>query len=1047
MRSHIDPLDSDTFVIQSERDVRDMIEAYLGWLVHFLFPLSTPPITPHNTVALDRRGSINRGEVLLKRFKLGSAPERVATSLQQVREQFLLWLTGTSEALGSYDRTVWMGCHLWLERRFATGFRLLFFEGQNWQPTDAALSAAQVVYGWPSTLSRLVFQRYPTSENPFLNGRSPTSFYTAICAFDNQQEKDDFETASGLRDDQYIYLWSGTAPGERCDFNDELLVWFRNAGLLTENQRLPDQPLEVLGNSIEKQKRWELLRRETFNPDDDDLDDYFEDKKNTFKDLLRHASRELSESSLAFKRSEATLKKILGKDDLSSDDCFWSLQSVMFYDWKYYYLFPFSYERQQFAGLALSAAKPILQSHLRLIALFTSRMLEVFAETEDWARNRLRHQKASNLLRASERISDAWANREPTQNNLGSHKPFFRKLLAIVFEDGSAGSISSDHFLGNASPEEHHLEPGRKDERPNILYAAVNYWSSFLPDRVFAEWLSPNLGESRQEIWDTTWDVYRSITNAARDQFQYHTFNDFLFERAPRKSTIEWRWHERQVIPRSYENPSSWASEPPSMTRDVERILFANIEISTSEIKAGVRNCIDQLQINIASIASLCREELKSYIHELAHFRKVSLGIFDGDLRCLQQTLKELDCEVSKQGEAINGRKQLAKSQAAEYLIRLALYLNVQMNTTKGADADSNTFLSLPRCAFMGWALNNYYRPDTFSPELQAKAQDGDEVYSHFYSIPVHVSAADEADISRSSILSLGTFQSLTPNELILLRDIGKEIVLPSMMIDQREEIRVHEREKLRAGMAVGLYHQLGQVVKTVRSRVGALIDEGDRLQNKMKELEKSQTFDRVIRSAISKWEGHRDYSIKRMERLQMFRNFAFGQLTGAIENPAYASAKSVAEEALQLAQEYLLDDFPLGIDIKFGGTLGKHQVNEDAYGFILQEIIANACRGASGPTPWVQIEINEEEGKAYIDVTNSLSREKYIKLLGDKPDPSQEPGPEKQSGRGLFGVYCLFQARNVHAPEAIGPHHKDGVYWFGFRCPIIDFYSVSSHR
>jgi len=902
----------------------------------------------------------------------------------------------------------------------------LFFDGQNWQPTDAALSAAQTVYGWPNTLTRLVFQYFPITEDPFLNGISPASFCTAICAFDNHQEKEQFERASGLSDNQYIYLWTGTAPAERCDFNDELLVWFRNTGLLTDNQRLPNQPLEVLGHSIEKQKRWEFLRREIINPDNDDLQDYFLDVKTDFdfKALVARCSSELSESSAAFKRCEATLRNILRKDDFNSDDCFWSLQSVMFYDWKYYYLFPFSYERQQCAGLALSTAKPILQSHLRLIALFASRILEVFAETEDWARGRLRYRRASNLLRASEKISDTWAKNQTSENGVVGHKPFFQHLLRIVFETDK-----------------------RQDERPDILYAVVNYWSSFLPDRVFAEWLSDDLGESRQDSWDKAWEVYKSITTNAREQFQYHTFNDFLFEHAYRKSTLEWRWHERQVIPRSHETPSSWVSEPPSLTRDVERILFANIEFDANEVGISVGKCVEQLQLNISSVASLCSEEIKGHIQELNKFQRDSLGIFDEDLPCLRYTLNTLDSEINHYPAATNG-KTLAKAQTAEYLIRLAIYLNVQMNTIRGADAESNTaFLSLPRCAFMSWALTKYYKPATFSPELAARSQDSDEVYSHFYSIPVHVSAADEVGTSRSSILSLGTLQSLTPDELLLLRDIGKEMILPAMMIDQHQEIRVRERERVRAGMAVGLYHQLGQVVKTVRSRVEALIIEGDRLQRAMQRLERSESFDEVTQSAISKWEDHRDYSLNRLDRLQMFRNFAFGQLTGVIENAVYASAKSVAEQALLLAQEYLLDDRPFGVDIKFGAGLAHYQVNEDAYGFILQEIIANACRGASGPEPWVQIDINEDGGNAFIDVTNSVSQDKYIRLLKDKPDPSQEPGPEKQSGRGLFGVFCLFQARNVQAPEPIGPHVKEGVYSFGFRCPIIDFYSASARR
>ncbi|HKU77633.1 MAG TPA: hypothetical protein VJR02_27215, partial [Pyrinomonadaceae bacterium] len=667
---------------------------------------------------------------------------------------------------------------------------------------------------------------------------------------------------------------------------------------------------------------------------------------------------------------------------------------------------------------------------------------------------RIRERRRTNLHAAEDRVHEAWNKRALRGRAIteGHEKLFKWMLRDVVFGREDRQQAYSRSGQSDKWERENLKRTWLEGQKGDVVFAAMNYWNEATHaqgGRVFADWLSdPLLQEVPYDIWRERSEEYLKLTSEARKNSpKYYTLNDFLFDQAPRKEILEWRGYDWQIFPRSQDNPIDWVVEPPSVTPDVRRTLFKEIEHENlSVLNDGLAaECVRKIEHSVRVLKKALQQHLdhysKKFEYEAANpGSKISsgLGLYDGDFGSLERVLKRLSDDVASIEDPGDSEVESSQEVTAEYLIRLAIYLNARMNTTE------KDFLGVSKCAFITWALYHYYGPEALplsEPADQRKKR------WHFYSIPIHIPLPAQEGIQRTSILSLCTKNRLTDEELRLWRDVGSEIVLSTMMIDQHEEIRVSERERIRAGMAVGLYHQLGQVLYSVRARVRGLITEGQQLYDEITNIGEERTLDEVTQFAISKWPEHRDFSIRRLERLQLFRNFAFGQLTGVVENRNYASAKSVAEEALEQAKEYLLDDVPAGINLEFDDTLAQHVVNQDAYGFILQEIIANALRGASGPKPWVRINVTVEGNKAFINVTNSVSKEVYRKLKENPPEPSKEPGPERQSGRGLFGVYCLFQARRIEAPERIGPCKSREKFWFGFRCPIIDFYSASARQ
>jgi len=1044
MRSHVDPLDENTFLVQSERDVSEMVEAYLGKLFHYLFPISSPAIPPHNTSLLNREESITHGIELRQKFGLGETDDalvnsEVGPSLDQIRSQFLFWLTGSQFRQDNYRRDVWAACHLWLEKRIATGYRLLFLQGQNWQPLDATWSITRVVHDWPDTFTRSVFGSFQAGKEPLPATRPVSSLCTAICAFDNVQEKEEFESISGLGEDEYIYLWSGRRPDEPSDFKDGRLVWFKNAGPLDVGT-LPAQPLQWLGNPNGVQERWNLLVSEMkkgFAPHDAA---HFRKLQHRFREHLKRDSGRLS---AAFSRCEETLNKVLGVVLNPSDRCFWSLQSVMFYDWKYWYLFPFSYERQSRGGLTFSSIQPLTQSQIYLTTIFMQKILQLFAETEDWARSRIRERREENLHEAAIRVHDVWTRR--AGENIGiteGHEKLFRGILdEIVFDPKGSQHSSPPRFQVGHEPT-YLRRTWKEGQKGNIIFAAMNYWNEAMyaqGKRVFAEWLSPSLGDDRNARWKRNWDAYQKLTGDARKtEPAYYTLNDFLFDQAARKEVLEWRGYDWQIFPRGQDKPSDWVAEPPSVTPDVRDALFKEIESGNppSQTNNSASGYIKNLETKVRILKPGLEQHLAYYSEHLNSQTGIELGIYEGDFLCLKRVLELLNEEIQSLDDPWGGELDSSEEITSEYLIRLAIYLNTRMNNTR-----KENFLGVSRCAFLTWALYKHYGPNSFQVAL-TDADATPKTRWHFYSIPIHIPLPDQEGIQRTSILSLCTRGRLRDEELRLWGNIGAEMVLPAMMIDQRQEIRIREGQRLRAGMAVGLYHQLGQVLASARLSLDTVLDQGRRFYDTVRKSESlDSSLDEGTLFATKQWTPSKLKATKRMDRLQMFREFAFGQLTGAVREAPSASAWRIALDALEIAKEYSVGSSLAGrIEIEVSKKLETLTINEDAYGFILQEILANACRHASGENPWVRVDLVDEGGTLQIEVRNSVSEDTYAELKRVPPDVSSEPGPEKQSGRGLFGVYCLFQARKINDAPKVILGRDDANCWLAFQVPVIDF-------
>jgi hypothetical protein len=379
---------------------------------------------------------------------------------------------------------------------------------------------------------------------------------------------------------------------------------------------------------------------------------------------------------------------------------------------------------------------------------------------------------------------------------------------------------------------------------------------------------------------------------------------------------------------------------------------------------------------------------------------------------------------------------------AAEYLVRLALYLNVQMNTMEGGFKDG-LFLGLYRCAFLSWALFEHYHPDRFRGSLSVDHSSRRSTTWYFYSIPIHIPLVEKEEASRTSIISLGTTQALTNDELKGWSEIGKEIVLPALMIDLSKEVREREFERLRAGMAVGLYHQLGQVLASARARTDILISEGEGLSELVEHLNSIDgidqgEFDTYKEEKLQAWKQNIKQVRARLDRGQMFRDFAYAQLTGTISTKTSATALHVAKAAFEIAKEYLLNlDPSQSVSLEFDPSLDAIKISEAAYGFILQELVANAYRITSQlPNPKIWISVVQEDGKSFLEVRNSISEEIHRRLKKTPLNFKDAPGPDRQSGRGLFGIYCIFRARKIRN----APKYQLTQTELAFRVPVIEF-------
>jgi hypothetical protein len=966
MREHLNPENADELLIKGEHDIGEMIEAYFGTLFHQLFRLSDHPTKPLNTSVVNQEESRKRMARLKSKFRLTDESfeaSLVTDHLKHLRELFSSTLKSSQKNDHQNSKNyVWAGGHLWLERRLATGFRLLFLEGEQWNSPRASWHISRVVHDWPHTFSRTILREFRTNYAFPKLGEVPQTpqICTAICAFNNTAEKKYFEAASGFSEGEYIYLWTGD-DSLISDFNNSELVWFKDPGEMHDDESLkkhvlPKEPVRALGLASEARSRWSILRdewREGLASRDVNLDSTLMMRFVYERNLLRDIYKKLEEKDLTgrlpdehwLKRNTNLLRRILRKENYSLGNTFWAIQSVMFYDWKYWYMFPFDYEGSPSGGFALSSANPITEGKIRQFAIILNELLSVFTETEEWARNRLRQKKEINLKRAAVRVHSEWVRRGKEGREIENHENLFRNLSRIVLDLIFAESLKRLQNSDPLSPQVKFLYETWEEQVRNIDYSVVNYWSTLERERVFAEWLSPSLGEGAKERWDKVWSIYKQITHLARDEFKYYTFNDFLFDKAPRKAVLEWRGHNWQIVPRGQDNPKDWVTEPPSITPDVALVLFKDLKFDYENEEINVEKYIKEIEQRVDHLKEFLVDHTDSYSKKLADFittnERIELGVYEGDLSSLSNVLEQLrdgttGLRYETDSDDLLYVHTSQKRLAAEYLVRLAIYLNVQMNTMEEG-FKKDIFLGFYRCAFLSWALFEHYHPDRFRSSLSVDQSNSRSTSWYFYSIPVHIPLVQKGEASRTSIISLGTNLALTGDELKGWSEIGKEIVLPALMIDLSKEVKEREFERLRAGMAVGLYHQLGQVLASARARTDILIGEGDGLSELVEHLEsvdgiEQEDFDAYKEEKLQAWKQNTQQVRARLNRGQMFRDFAYAQLTGTISEKKSACAIDVAKDAFDIAKEYLFNlDPSKSVSVLFDPSLEEINISEAA--------------------------------------------------------------------------------------------------------------------
>jgi hypothetical protein len=196
------------------------------------------------------------------------------------------------------------------------------------------------------------------------------------------------------------------------------------------------------------------------------------------------------------------------------------------------------------------------------------------------------------------------------------------------------------------------------------------------------------------------------------------------------------------------------------------------------------------------------------------------------------------------------------------------------------------------------------------------------------------------------------------------------------------------------------------------------------------------EEFEPYKEKYIKQWKENDEIFIARLKRAQMFRDFAYAQLNGTVSENKSAPAIDVAREAFEIAKEYLFN-LRAPVTLVLDSSLEKIRITEDAYGFILQELIANAYRSTSElPDPCIRISVVKQEGSSFLEVRNSIAEETYKRLKDQSLDFNSPPGPEQQSGRGLFGIHCLFSARGIKN----APSHQLTRKELAILIPVIDF-------
>lgn len=277
----------------------------------------------------------------------------------------------------------------------------------------------------------------------------------------------------------------------------------------------------------------------------------------------------------------------------------------------------------------------------------------------------------------------------------------------------------------------------------------------------------------------------------------------------------------------------------------------------------------------------------------------------------------------------------------------------------------------------------------------------------------------------------------------VVMTVVGKPIVaraaaihLAEMKAKQAAEAVETREHRIRAGMATGLYHQLGQRLEVLKLAV-------------------EESCPASSGEVSPEWRTVGEATAKALA----YRQFAFDALTGSRgPDQEIGSLAFSVFEALRFAAQFVLrqevdtesnSDAPEPLHAAFGNSNVYLTVNWDPlrnirvdltlYGFILQELLVNALRytGTSeGGMKALNVSLKETDNVRVLLVRNTISEAQYAALNNAKP-PS-EPPIGSQSGWGIHGVWAYF--RHVHDIEYRGTRTEQvgNDFWAVTEVPIV---------
>jgi len=794
--------------VKTEPEVHRMLEAYLGFVFHGILGFSgCAPCNTSRATGDQITEAIRNVEETLRGWGL----EQSAIDLQtgnsikrlnaQLKEQLF---AGTPES----SNANWTGCQLWLDRGQGGRSRLLFLDGAQWKDSteSSALMRSRRVYHWPYTFSRSIFQFFSPSEASGIS-------CTALCYFQTDDEKTAFKT--GFKEGAYFTLPAPrSAACGGCGLRK--LVW------------LPDGSKVQFAACDSSAENSPGSRDEPVG--------------------IGWGKSSAIDPTCWVHDAEDAAAAVLGElpKPQHQEAVYWMFQSVMLYDWKFWYFFPVSNYRGKAGGLVVSTAVPLTATTLAHLDTISRRLITTFGAAEQRALTLVRKANISVIEQLGAAIDGTWkdllakkirwpsavskagspatSDRRPMENE---YKRLFENLLLLLLPSASPRfedciGVDEAWWTEKASTfgELRNRSQGTAAVG-KLCYVVVNYWGAIGGRRAFGEWLSAS---TDPVAWATGWKQYLAIDEQARSR-DYYTANDFLRTRATRKVILGWRAGDGQVVDHGSESPGDWVRHPPQLTREVAAALLSTGAVAANTGKA------DRMIARAEEQCSKYGSRITAEIERLNHYREdlnsnEPLGLYPGDQAVLGQVLEELKSNSKALGTRSAGSIDDHDPQGdavASYLARLAVYLNVRMEIAPS----SPHFLNFARCAFMAIALAEYFGP---VPEGEdARTTIGHDV-RWFYSIPVHVPGRASGDYDgATSILSVGSREALRADELSAWERLARRLVVPALVQEAVEEVALRTRDHEVARGQFATLERLSGIDKKIddaRTALGVVYDQ-----------------------------------------------------------------------------------------------------------------------------------------------------------------------------------------------------------------------------